>query len=205
MSEISTLFFDLGGVLLTNGWDRNSRRLCVESFGLDYEEFRDRHEFVADAFETGRLSIDEYLARTVFYRERDFTAEAFQQAIFAESKAFPETIQVVADVAATGKYFLATLNNESRELNEARIAKFHLDDYFSLFLSSGFLGVKKPDQDIYRMALQLTQRGPEECVFVDDRDLNLECAVTEGMRTILYQNAGQLRKELIALGIEIEE
>ena len=205
MSEISTLFFDLGGVLLTNGWDRNSRRHCVESFGLDFEEFRDRHEFVADAFETGRLTIDEYLARTIFYRERDFTAESFLEAMVSESQAHPDALEVVADLAATGKYFLATLNNESREINEARIAKFQLDQYFRLFLSSGFLGVKKPDQVIYRMALELTQRRPDECVFVDDRDLNLECAVTEGMHTIHYQDAGQLRKELIALGIEIEE
>ena len=205
MSELSTLFFDIGGVLATNGWDRNSRRHCVESFGLDYEEFRDRHEFVADAFETGRLTIDEYLKRTVFYRERDFTAKAFQQGMEAESQPYADSLRVVAELAGTGKYFLATLNNESRELNETRIEKFQLEQYFQLFLSSGFLGVKKPDQAIYRMALQLTQRRPEECVFVDDRDLNLECAVTEGMHTILYQNAGQLRKELIALGIEIEE
>ncbi len=205
MSEISTLFFDIGGVLLTNGWDRNSRRHCVESFGLDFEEFRDRHEFVADAFETGRLTIDEYLERTIFYRARDFTIEDFLEAMVAESQPYPDSLQVVADLAGSGSYFLATLNNESRELNEARIERFRLDRYFQLFLSSGFLGVKKPDQAIYRMALQLTQRRPEECVFVDDRDLNLECAVTEGMHTIHYLNAGQLRKELIGLGIEIEE
>ncbi len=205
MSEITTLFFDLGGVVLTNGWDRTSRRHCVESFGLDYEEFRDRHEFVADAFETGRLSIHEYLDRTVFYRERSFTREAFREGMLGESQPHPEALQVVADLAAAGRYFLATLNNESRELNEARIKKFELERYFQLFLSSGFLGVKKPDQAIYRMALQLTQSRPEECLFVDDRDLNLECAVTEGMHTIHYQNAGQLRKELVALGVDIEE
>ena len=95
MSDISTLFFDIGGVLATNGWDRNSRRHCVESFGLDYEEFRDRHEFVADAFETGRLTIDEYLARTIFYRERDFTPQAFQEAMVSESETYPEAMQVL--------------------------------------------------------------------------------------------------------------
>lgn len=205
MSEISTLFFDIGGVLATNGWDRVSRRHCVESFGLDYAEFQDRHEFVADAFETGRLTIDEYLARTIFYRERDFTPQAFQDAMVSESAAYPDAVAVVAELAATGKYFLATLNNESLELNQARIAKFELDRYFDLFLSSGFLGVKKPDQAIYRMALQLTQRSPRECVFVDDRDLNLECAVIEGMHTVHYLSADQLRKELAGLGIDIEE
>lgn len=201
MPEVTTVFFDLGGVLLTNGWDRNSRRHCVESFGLDFEEFRDRHEFVADAFETGRMTIDEYLERTVFYRERDFTIEAFREGMMAESRPFPDALAVVGDLAATGDYLLATLNNESRELNQARIERFNLRQYFTAFLSSGFLGVKKPDQAIYRLALQITQRTAGECVFVDDRDLNLECAITEGMHTIHYDNPAQLRQELAGLGI----
>ncbi len=203
MPDITTLFFDLGGVLLTNGWDRSSRRHCVESYGLDYEEFRDRHEFVADAFETGRMTIEDYLDRTIFYRERQFTPAAFQQSMVAESAVFPETLSVIEELAASGRYLLATLNNESLELNQARIDRFELDRYFTAFFSSGFLGVKKPDQAIYRLALQITQRSARECVFVDDRDLNLECAITEGMHTIHYDNPGQLRRELAGLGIDI--
>jgi putative hydrolase of the HAD superfamily len=195
------VFFDLGGVLLTNGWDRHSRRHCVESFGLDHEEFRDRHEFVVDAFETGRMTIDEYLERTVFYRERDFTVGAFREGMVAESQAFPDALALAGELAASGDYLLATLNNESRELNQARIERFNLRQYFSAFFSSGFLGVKKPDQDIYRLALQITQRTPGECVFIDDRDLNLESAVIEGMHTIHYQDPSQLRHELAGLGI----
>ena len=205
MPDITTLFFDLGGVLLTNGWDRHSRRHCVESFGLDYEEFRDRHEFVADAFETGRMTIDDYLDRTVFYRERDFSRESFRAGMVAESRPFAEAIEVVAELADAGSYLLATLNNESRELNEARIEQFNLRRYFTVFFSSGFLGVKKPDQAIYRLTLQMTQRRPDECVFIDDRDLNLECAVTEGMHTIHYQDPIRLRRELAGLGIDIRE
>jgi len=201
LTDIATVFFDLGGVLLTNGWDRHSRRRCVESFGLDYEEFRDRHEFVADAFETGRMTIDEYLERTVFYREREFTAAAFREGMAAESQAFPDALAVVGELAASGDYLLATLNNESRELNQARIDRFNLRQYFSVFFSSGFLGVKKPDRAIFRLALQITQRSPDECVFVDDRDLNLESAVTEGMHTIHYRDPSQLRDELAGLGI----
>ena len=205
MAEVTTLFFDLGGVLLTNGWDRHSRRHCVESFGLDYGEFSDRHEFVADAFETGRMTIDEYLDRTVFYRDRSFTREAFREGMVAESQPFPEAFALLDELAACGRYLLATLNNESRELNQSRIDRFDLRRYFTVFFSSGFLGVKKPDQAIYQLALQLTQRSPAECVFIDDRDLNLECAVTEGMRTIHYQDASQLRTELVGLGIDIQE
>lgn len=203
MADITTLFFDLGGVLLTNGWDRTSRRDCVESFGLDYAEFADRHEFVVDAFETGRMTIDEYLDRTVFYRDRDFTREAFLAGMVAESRSFPDALAVVDTLASSGRYLMATLNNESVELNQARIDRFELNRYFTVFLSSGFLGVKKPDQAIYQLALHITQRRPEECVFIDDRDLNLECAITEGMRTVHYDNPGQLREELIALGIDI--
>ena len=202
MGDITTLFFDVGGVLLTNGWDRVSRRHCVESFGLDYEEFRDRHELIVDAFETGRMTLDGYLDRTVFYREREFSREAFREGMIGESQPFPDALAVVAELAASGRYSLATLNNESQELNQARIDRFGLHEYFSLFLSSGFLGVKKPDQAMYQLALLLTQRRPEECVFVDDRDLNLECAITEGMHTIHYSDAPALRAELAALGVE---
>ncbi len=205
MPDITTLFFDVGGVLLTNGWDRNSRSHCVGSFGLDLEEFGDRHEFVADAFETGRMSLAEYLERTIFYRERGFTPEAFRQAMVSESQPFPEALAVVDELARSGRYLLATLNNESRELNQARIDRFDLRRYFAAFLSSGFLGVKKPDQAIYRLALQITQRRPEECVFIDDRDINLECAVTEGMHTVHYDDPTQLRAELAGLGIDIQE
>ncbi len=205
MPEITTLFFDLGGVVLTNGWDRHSRRHCVESFGLDYEEFRDRHEFVADGFETGRMTIDQYLDRTVFYRDRAFSREAFREAMVAESQPLAEALDIVEELAASNRYLLATLNNESRELNQERIDRFGLRRYFTAFFSSGFLGVKKPDQAIYQLALELTQRSPPECAFIDDRDLNLECAITEGMHTIHYDNPSQLRRELQGLGIEIRE
>lgn len=205
MADITTLFFDLGGVLLSNGWDRESRKDCVESFGLDYEEFADRHEFVVDAFETGRMTIDEYLDRTVFYRERPFTRAAFREGMVAESRPFPEALAVVEALAGSGRYLMATLNNESVELNQARIDRFELSRYFTVFLSSGFLGVKKPDQAIYRLALQITQSRPEECLFIDDRDLNLECAISEGMHTVHYDNPGQLRTELAGLGIETQE
>jgi putative hydrolase of the HAD superfamily len=111
---------------------------------------------------------------------------------------------VLAGVARTKKYFLAALNNESLEMNEYRIARFHLRDYFKAFFSSCFLGVRKPDAGIYRLALRISQRPPEECVFIDDRSLNLECARELGMRTILFQNAAQVRKELASAGVSFD-
>lgn len=205
MPEITALFFDVGGVLLSNGWDRHSRRHCIESFGLDLAEFDDRHEFVADAFETGRMTLDDYLDRTVFYRERNFTREAFRAGMMAESEPIPDALSLAAGLARSGRYLMATLNNESAEINQMRIDRFDLRSIFSVFFSSGFLGVKKPDREIYRMALHLTQRRPEECLFIDDRELNLECARTEGMHTIRYEGPGQLRDRLASVGVYPEE
>jgi putative hydrolase of the HAD superfamily len=201
VAEITTLFFDVGGVLATNGWDRQARRSCVESFSLDWDEYQDRHEFVADAFETGAMTIDGYLDRTVFYRERDFTRGSFIDAMKGESQADPEALDLVASLAGTGNYLLATLNNESRELNAHRVAAFNLRRYFSVFLTSGYLGVKKPDEHIYRLAVDITQRDPRECVFIDDRSLNLECAGLLGMTGLHFTTVRQLETDLAELGV----
>jgi putative hydrolase of the HAD superfamily len=201
VAEITTLFFDVGGVLATNGWDRHARRNCVESFGLDWDEYQDRHEFVADAFETGAMEIDSYLDRTVFYRDRDFSVGSFIDAMKGESQAYPEALDLVAGLAGTGNYLLATLNNESRELNAHRVEAFGLRRYFSVFLTSGYLGVKKPDERIYRLALEITQRDPRECVFVDDRPLNLECAALLGMNTVHFEAVEKLQRDLAKLGV----
>ncbi len=200
--DISTLFFDVGGVVLTNGWDRHQRRAAVEHFGLDWEEFADRHELIAAQFETGALTLDDYLDRTVFYRNRHFARERFVAFMQSRSQAIPGTFDVLTDLAA-GPYFLATLNNESAELNRYRITNFGLRDYFQVFFSSASLGVRKPDREIYDMALSITQREPAECVFVDDRELNLHCASLQGMRTILFRNPEQLRADLAALGVTV--
>jgi len=203
MAAITALFSDVGGVLLTNGWDRGSRRRAVEKFRLDWEEFADRHELVASAFDKGQLSLEEYLDRTVFYRPRDFTKQEFKDFMLAQSEAHPDSLALMDRLARTRTYLMATLNNESLELNLYRINRFGLRAYFSVFFSSCFLGVKKPDQGIYRVALQLTQRAPEECVFVDDRALNLECARALGIRTVLFENASHLEHDLTALGMVI--
>lgn len=200
-TEITTLFFDVGGVLATNGWDRYARRNCVESFGLDWAEYQDRHEFVADAFETGAMTIGQYLDRTVFYRDRGFDRDDFIKAMKAESQADQAALEFVAKLSAGGKHLLATLNNESRELNAHRVEAFGLRRYFSLFLTSGYLRVKKPDERIYRLALDITHRDPGECVFIDDRELNLECAALLGMTGLHFTTVTQLETDLARLGV----
>ena len=203
MAEITTLFWDVGGVLLTNGWDREARRRAAEQFHLDWEEFEDRHDLVVADFEKGLLTLDEYLRRTVFYRSRAFSQDDFKTSIFTQSQPLPEVLALVERLASSGKYLMATLNNESLELNLYRIEQFRLRDYFVAFFSSCFLGVKKPERGIYRLASQITQRALEECLFIDDRALNLECAQLLGMRTVHYQNPAQLRRELQEHGIDV--
>ncbi len=189
-------------MLGTNGWDHTERRAASQQFGLDLVEFESRHEFVAAALDTAQLNLDQYLDRTVFYRERPFTREAFREFMLGQSKPYPDTIGVMERAAASGKYLLATLNNESLELNAYRIQAFGLQRIFKLFLSSCYLGVRKPDAAIYQLALRLTQQEPAQCVFIDDRALNLECAEREGMKTIQFKNAAQLEHDLRALAVE---
>ena len=204
MNEIRTIFSDIGGVIGTNGWDHHERRAAVEKFGLDLEEFESRHEMVVTAFETGQLSLDCYLERTVFYRQRPFTREAFRSFMMAQSHADPDSLAVLERVSRTGQYLLSTLNNESLELNQHRIETFGLRKIFKLFLSSCFLGVLKPDQAFYQLALKLTQQDARHCVFIDDRALNAECAAREGMQTIQFKNAAQLESDLGVLGVRFD-
>jgi putative hydrolase of the HAD superfamily len=201
-AKITAIFSDVGGVLASNGWDRHSRRRLVEQFKLDWDEFEDRHELVVTGFETGHLLLDQYLDRTIFYRPRDFSREQIKSFMLERSQPHEDALQVMASLAAKGRYFLATLNNESRELNRHRIERFALKKYFAVFFSSCYLGAKKPDEEIYVMALAISQRRPEECVFIDDRALNLEVPRRLGMKTIQFQNAAQLAKDLRGLGAE---
>ncbi len=199
----ATIFFDVGGVLLTNGWDTAARRAVTDGCGLDWEEFEDRHQLVATDFEIGRLSLDDYLERTVFYRDRDFDRDHFWRLMCAQSQELPATMEVLRELSAAGGHTLATLNNESRELNGHRIDTFGLRDHFSMFLSSCYLGHRKPEPEIFATALDITQTAPERAIFVDDRPLNLECAIRTGITAVHFVNAEQLRTTLRAHGVEI--
>ena len=203
MRELTTLFWDIGGVILTNGWDRASRREAVELFHMDWEDFQDRHDLSFPAFETGAITLDQYLDRTVFWRPQRFTREEFTAFMFAQSREYPETRAILANVAKSGRYLLAAINNEPRELNEYRIEAFQLRRDFSLFFSSCYVGLRKPDEALYRLALEVTQRRAEQCLLIDDRPLNLENPQKLGMQTVHYQNPAQLRAELERHGISV--
>lgn len=203
MPKITTLFWDIGGVILTNGWDRESRKEAVATFHLDGEEFQDRHDLSFPAFDSGQISLNEYLDRTLFYRKRPFSREEFTAFMFAQSKEYPDTRGILDKVAGSQKYFVGAINNEPFELNQYRIEAFDLRRDFLVFFSSCYVRSRKPEETIFRVALEVTQRPPEQCLFIDDRPLNLESPRRLGMNTIHHQGAEQLRSELAKYGVEV--
>lgn len=203
MAEITTMFWDIGGVILTNGWDRAARKEAAKVFGMDWEEFQDRHDLCFPALDAGFITLDEYLDRAVFHHPRPFTREEFIAHMFAQSREFPESRAVLDEVTRMKKYFIASINNEPLELNGYRIEKFDLRRNFEVFFSSCYVRSRKPEEAIFRMALQVSQRPPEECLFIDDRPLNLECPRRLGMNVIHYQDAERLRSELRKYRVEV--
>ena len=199
---IRALFWDIGGVLLTNAWDRVEREQAVTRFQLDAVDFQDRHEMLVSSFERGKISLDEYLDRTVFYRDRPFTLDEFKAYMFSRSQPNPEALAFARRLAASKRFLMASINNESAELNRFRIDTFALREIFDVFISSCFVGLRKPEQGIYRLALDITQRAPDECCFIDDRSLNLEAAKALGMYVIQMTGVEALRKQLSGLGVE---
>ena len=202
MPEIKALFWDIGGVLLSNAWDHTQREQAIEKFSLDRAEFSERHELVVSSFERGKISLDEYLDRTVFYSVRPFTRDEFKR--YMESLSLPDeaSLAFAKRLADSGKYLMGTINNESRELNAFRIGRFGLQAIFRVFVSSCYVGLRKPEEAIYRMALDITQQPAEQCCFIDDRALNLEVAKRLGMQTVEMHGVEQLRSDLKKFGVE---
>lgn len=197
---ITTLFCDVGGVLLTNGWDRAARRLACEIFALDYGEVDERHHLTFDAYEEGKLTLDEYLDRTIFYTPRPFERAAFKDFMFARSEPLPGMIAALRDIKARHGIKIVVVNNEGRELNEYRIRAFGLGCFVDAFVSSCFVHFRKPDADIFRIALDIAQSAPEETAYIDDRALFVEVAATLGIRGVTHRDADTTIRELAALG-----
>ena len=204
MSEtaISTLFLDIGGVLLTNGWGRNSRKLAAAKFNLDFEDMDERHHLTFDTYEEGKLSLDEYLARVIFHCNRPFSPDEFKTFIFEQSRPFPDMIDLIAGVKARYGLKVVALNNEGRELSIYRIRKFALNAIIDMFVSSCFVHFRKPDPDIYCMALDISHAEPDATLYIDDRELFTEVATGYGIaRTIYHRSYEETRKALEGFGL----
>jgi len=202
MFPFDVVLFDVGGVLLTNGWDHRERAAVAKQFNLDLAELEARHAVHYDAWERDAINAEAYLDATVFYEPRDFTPRQFFDAICAQSAALPNgAIGILAEVAAQGKCLVGALNNEARETNEYRFREFGLRQYFKVSLSSCYLGLRKPEPAIYKRALDILGRPGERVLFIDDRPENVAGAVGVGMKGIVFKGADGLRSELVGLGV----
>ncbi len=196
------ILFDVGGVLLTNGWDHIERAFVLDQFGLDHAEFETRHAVPYDLWERGAISAEEYLAATVFYEPRGFTPQEFIAAMKVQSKLLPDNaLGILGEVCASGNWLVGVLNNESRLLHEYRLEQFEIGTYLDLQLSSCYLGLRKPEAAIYRRALDIVGVPGERVVFIDDRKVNTEAAAAVEMHAIQFVGEERLRGDLKELGI----
>jgi putative hydrolase of the HAD superfamily len=203
--DISVLFLDIGGLLLTNGWDRAMRRRAAETFGLDFDEMNERHNLTFDTYERGLLSLDEYLQRVVFHHERPFTPEQFKTFMFEQSQLLNGNLELFRKIADEYGLRVAAVSNEGRELATHRIHKFHLADFMDFFIISSFVRFRKPDQDIFRLALDIAQVRPQQALYIDDRLLFVEVAQGMGIHSIYHEDLEKTCRSLEDLGLTLPE
>ncbi|HEX2608757.1 MAG TPA: HAD-IA family hydrolase [Flavisolibacter sp.] len=196
--QVSVLFFDIGGVLLSNGWGHESREKAAHAFGFDYNEMNYLHEFIFNVYETGGITLDEYLDTTLFYQPRSFTREDVKAFIYAESVKLPEMLDWLIEWKYTKARDLKfiSINNEGRELNDYRIQKFGLRRLFDAFISSCEVGMRKPDPGIYKLALGIAQAHPEECLYFDDRSLLIDAGKKIGLQAVQHTDVTTTKRIL---------
>ena len=204
-APITALFVDIGGVLLTDGWDHDARKRAATNFKLGLAEMEDRHHLTFDTYEEGKLTLEEYLDRVVFYQKRPFTRVRFRRFMFAQSKPYPEMISLVAQLKVRHGIKVAVVSNEGRELNAYRIRKFKLDGLVDSFISSCFVHCRKPDADIFRLALDIAQAPARQVVYVDNTPMFVQIAEGLGIRSVLHTDYKSTCAKLASLGLQNDE
>jgi len=202
---ITCLFLDVGGVLLTNGWDHLARQRAAKNFKLEWAEMEDRHHLTFDTYEEGKLTLKDYLSRTVFYEDRPFTQAQFRRFMFAQSKPYPHMIELVARLKVRYGLKIAVVNNEGRELNAYRIRTFKLDGLVDFFVSSCFVHLRKPDADIFRLALDIAHVPARQVVYIENTPMFVQVADGLGIRSILHTDYGSTRVALASLGLQNDD
>src|SRR5512135_1616417 len=200
--EITTLFLDIGGVLLTDGWDHHARKRAATTFKLQLSELERRHHLTFDTYEEGKLTLEEYLGRVVFYQKRPFTRDQFRHFMFAQSKPDSEMIERIAQLKVRHGLKIAVVSNEGRELNTYRIRKFKLDGFVDFFVSSCFVHVRKPDADIFRLALDIAQVPARQVVYIENTPMFVQIAEGLGIRSILHEDYRSTRAKLASFGLQ---
>jgi putative hydrolase of the HAD superfamily len=201
--KVTTIFTDIGGVLLTNGWDRGCRRRAIELFHLDPEETEERHHLTFDTYEVGKITLDEYLDRVVFYEPRTFTRQRFRQFMYSQSRPFNEMLDLLKRIKKKYRCPVAVVSNEGRELAEYRIKKFDLHAVADFFIVSSFVHFRKPDADIFRVALDTAQVSASQVVYIEDRAMFVQVAEGIGLKGIKHSEFEDTRKKLAKFGFEV--
>lgn len=200
---ITTLFLDIGDVLLSNGWGHESRKTAARTFNMNYNDMQSRHKLVMATYEEGKLTLSEYLNQVVFYKEQPFTPEQYREFMFAQTTPDREMIELMRQLKEKYQLKIAVVNNEARELNEYRIKKFKLNQFVDFFISSCFVHFRKPDLDIFRLALDIAQVSPENVVYIDDTQMFVDMARGMGIRSICHKNYLSTSEVLATMGLTI--
>ncbi len=198
---ISTLFLDIGDVLLSDGWDHHARKRAAINFNLELAELNDRHHLVFETYEEGKVTLEEYLGLVVFHQKRSFTRDQFRRFMLAQSKPFPEMIEFIAQLKVRHGLKIAAVSNEGRELNMYRIRKFKLQRLVDFFISSSFVHVRKPDPEMFRLALDIAQVPVREIIYIENTPMFVHVAEGLGIRSILHTDYKSTREKLSSLGL----
>jgi putative hydrolase of the HAD superfamily len=201
-NPITTLFLDVGGVLLTNGWDHQARKRAAAHFKLQWDEEEVLHHLMFDTYEEGKLTLEEYLNHAVFYTERPFTRDQYRDFMFAQSQPYPEMIELFTQLKVCHKLKIAVVSNEAREVNAYRIGKFKLNGFVDFFISSCFVGLRKPDTDIFRLALDIAQTPVEQIVYIENTPMFVQIAEGLGIRSILHTDYKSTCAKLASFGLQ---
>jgi putative hydrolase of the HAD superfamily len=204
-TAITCVFLDVGGVLLTDGWDHHVRKRAATNFKLELAEMEERHRLTFETYEEGKLTLEEYLGRVVFHQKRPFTRAQFRRFMFAQSKPYPEMIELVRKLKAKHRLKIAVVSNEGRELNAYRIRKFKLDGFVDSFISSCFVHVRKPDADIFRLALNIAQAPARQVLYIENTPMFVQIAESLGIRSILHTDCRSTCAKLASFGLQIDE
>ena len=205
LPPISCLFVDVGGVLLSNGWGSRSRKLAAKKFAIDFTEMEKRHQLNFEIYEIGKITLKEYLRRVVFFEKRSFTGAQFRNFMFAQSTPFPRMIDLIARLKIKHNLKIAVVSNEGRELNSYRIHRFKLNKFVDFFISSCFVAVRKPDADIFQLALDISQVALDKIIYIENTAMFIDVAQDMGMRGILHTDYKSTRIKLASLGLQTDE
>ncbi len=201
---VTALFLDIGGVLLTDGWNTHSRKAAAKAFNIDSDEMESRHHLTYDTYESGKIPLDIYLKRIIFYENREFTVEDFKEFMYAQSQPFNDMINLIKRLKEQYKLKIAVVSNEGREITEYRIKKFKLNTFVDFFISSSFVHLRKPDTDIFKVALDIAQVSIKDIIYIEDRPMFVQVAATMGIKGIKHVDYKTTCEKLTALGLACE-